>query len=42
MADQLSIERLLASLSDAWARADADAFAGSFVNDGTFTNVLGQ
>jgi uncharacterized protein (TIGR02246 family) len=41
-ADQLSIERLIASLEDAWARGDADAFATRFVEDGTFTNVLGM
>jgi uncharacterized protein (TIGR02246 family) len=41
-ADQLSIERLIASLEDAWARGDASAFANRFANDGTFTNVLGM
>ncbi len=41
-ADQLSIERLLASLDDAWARGDAGAYASRFANDGTFTNVLGM
>jgi uncharacterized protein (TIGR02246 family) len=41
-ADQLSIQRLLASLEDAWARGDADAYASRFANDGTFTNFLGM
>jgi uncharacterized protein (TIGR02246 family) len=41
-ADQLSIERLLASLGDAWARGDAGAYASRFADDGTFTNVLGM
>lgn len=41
IADQRSIERLITSLGDGWARGDADAFARWFVNDGTFTNVLG-
>jgi uncharacterized protein (TIGR02246 family) len=41
-ADQLSIERPLASLDDAWARGDAGAFASRFATDGTFTNVLGM
>jgi len=27
-------------LEDAWARADEDAFASRFSNDGTFTNVF--
>jgi uncharacterized protein (TIGR02246 family) len=41
-ADQDSIERLLASLDDAWARGDAGAFANRFASDGTFTNFLGM
>src|SRR5882724_12965123 len=41
-ADQLSIERLIGSLDDAWARGDAGAFASRFANDGTFTNFLGM
>ena len=41
-ADLLSIERLLASLDEAWARGDAGAFASRFATDGTFTNVLGM
>jgi uncharacterized protein (TIGR02246 family) len=41
-ADQLSIEHLLASLGDAWARGDAGAYADRFANDGTFTNFLGM
>jgi uncharacterized protein (TIGR02246 family) len=41
-ADPLSIERLTASLEEAWARGDAGAFASRFANDGTFTNVLGM
>jgi uncharacterized protein (TIGR02246 family) len=40
-ADQVAIERLLASLDEAWARGDADAFASHFAADGTFTNILG-
>ena len=41
-AEQLSIERLIASMDEAWARGDAEAFASHFANDGTFTNVLGM
>lgn len=41
-ADLRSIERLIASLQDAWALGDADAFARRFANDGTLTNVLGM
>jgi uncharacterized protein (TIGR02246 family) len=41
-ADQVSIERLAASLDDAWARGDAGAFASHFASDGSFTNVLGM
>jgi uncharacterized protein (TIGR02246 family) len=41
-ADSVSIERLIVSLEEAWARADAGAFASRFANDGTFTNVLGM
>lgn len=40
--DHLAIERLVASLDDAWARGDADAYANRFANDGTFTNFLGM
>lgn len=40
--EQQSIERLMASLDDAWARGDADAYASRFVQDGTFTNFLGM
>jgi uncharacterized protein (TIGR02246 family) len=38
----MSIERLIASLEDAWRRGDADAYASRFANDGTFTNFLGM
>ncbi|MBX5463602.1 MAG: SgcJ/EcaC family oxidoreductase [Steroidobacteraceae bacterium] len=41
-ADLRSIERLIASLQEAWAVGDADAFARRFTEDGTFTNVLGM
>jgi uncharacterized protein (TIGR02246 family) len=41
-ADQASIERLLASLEDAWVRGDAGAYAERFAIDGTFTNFLGM
>lgn len=40
--DQLAVERLIASLEDAWARGDADAYASRFADDGTFTNFLGM
>lgn len=41
-ADLRSIERLIASLQEAWAVGNADAFAARFTDDGTFTNVLGM
>lgn len=40
--DELSIERRIAALEDAWVRGDASAYASRFANDGTFTNVLGM
>lgn len=39
--EQRSIERLVASLREAWDRGDADAYAMRFAPDGTFTNILG-
>jgi uncharacterized protein (TIGR02246 family) len=41
-ADRHAIERLMASLDEAWARGDAEAYADRFVSDGTFTNFLGM
>ena len=40
--DPVAIERLLASLGDAWTRGDAVAYADRFANEGTFTNFLGM
>jgi uncharacterized protein (TIGR02246 family) len=42
MTRESSIERLIHSLEDAWARGDADAYASRFAEDGTFTNVAGM
>lgn len=41
-ADRLAIERLIASLEEAWVHGDAGAYASRFAEDGTFTNVLGM
>jgi uncharacterized protein (TIGR02246 family) len=39
--EEAAIEQLMDGLVDAWNRADAQAFAARYRDDGTFTNVFG-
>ncbi|MFE7742164.1 SgcJ/EcaC family oxidoreductase [Nocardia sp. NPDC057455] len=39
--DRLGILALLADMTDAWGRADADAYGAVFTEDATYTSYLG-
>jgi uncharacterized protein (TIGR02246 family) len=40
--DETEIRELLAALTEAWSRGDAQAYGAHYRLDGTFTNVFGD